>query len=399
MSDLRIDSITFANFRNYGSLSLENLGKLTIFAGYNAVGKTNILEGIQLLTSTSSFRHPQNAQLVRSGCDGGRISLEATDGNRQLEMSLVLEAGKRRYAVNGKAKATADIRGLLPSVMFTPDDLQLAKKSSSAKRTALDDLGVQLTRNYYLVRRDYEKTVRYKNRLLKEEASKALLESINETLLTCGSQLQWFRMMLFNRMIPHVARVYSQLVAGEKNHEEFTASYKPSWDRLSGGQGANSSADEGKDPNLNAATFENKHLEPKLNRDEIRKRMAVELEQWLDEERQRSRCLIGPHNDEITFYLARRDVSTFASQGQQRSVVLAWKLSEVEVTRETMGVHPVLLLDDVLSELDASRREMLVRFVTEDMQTFMTATDLDGFSPELLERARVVNLPLTSGVD
>ena len=175
---LQIESITFTDFRNYERLVLDGLGKLTIFIGDNAVGKTNILEGIQLLTSAASFRHPQIMQLIREGAASSSISCLISDGNRHLETVLSLEPGKRRYRVNGKAKGVVDVRGNLPSVMFTPDDLALAKKSSGVKRDALDDLGMQLTRNYYIVRRDYEKTVRYKNRLLKDEVPRDLIESI-----------------------------------------------------------------------------------------------------------------------------------------------------------------------------------------------------------------------------
>ena len=368
-STLHIESITFADFRNYERLLLDGLGKLTIFIGRNAVGKTNILEGVQLLTSGASFRHPQVSQHIREGAVSARISMESTDGNRMLSTALALEPGKKRFTVNGKAKATADVRGLLPSVMFTPDDLELAKKSSSVKRDAIDDLGAQLTRNYYIVRRDYEKTVRYKNRLLKDEAPRPLIESINETLITCGSQLFCFRAALFDRLIPHVARVYGEIAGGG---EEFSAAYVPSWEKVS-------------------ETFGVGELR---ERNEVRRALDENLQVFFDEERSRRRSLIGPHNDQISFALAGRDVSAFASQGQQRSIVLAWKLAEVELTREVLGVSPVLLLDDVLSELDKSRREMLVRFVTEDMQTFVTATDLAGFSDELVGRARVVELPI-----
>lgn len=369
---MRIDSITFQEFRNYERFKLDDIGELTVLVGRNGIGKTNVLEGIQLLTSASSFRHPQIAQLVREGEKQGRAAIEAGDGSRSLSIELALEAGKRRYFVNGKAKSGADVRGLLPSVIFTPDDLQLAKGSSAVKRTALDDLGMQLTRNYYVVRRDYEKTVRFKNRLLRDEASRALVENINETLVTCGAQLYCLRAALFSRMVPVVSRVYDELSGGA---EVFTAALRPSWERLADGSGVDHLID-------------NEPPSPAVMRDIMR----AELERWHDEERRRGRALVGPHADEITFALGGRDAAAFASQGQQRSIVLAWKMAEVETVRDVLGVTPVLLLDDVLSELDGSRREMLVRFVTEDVQTFVTATDLDGFAVELLDRARVVAL-------
>lgn len=366
---LKIERLDFLNFRNYETFHLEDIGNLTVFIGRNAVGKTNVLEGIQLLTSAHSFRHPQVAQLVRDGCESSRISIKTGDGKRDLDIALFLEKGKKRYTLNGKGKMAADIRGVLPSIAFTPDDLQLVKHSSTVKRTALDNLGMQLTRSYYVVRKDYEKTVRYKNRLLKEEASQVLVDSINETLVTCAAQLFCLRTALFRRMVPAVSAAYERL-SGEQGG--FEATYRPSWNRVA-------RIDEFDLPD---------------SRDEARDVLSSEISRWGEEERRRSRCLIGPHNDEIVFKLDGRDASAFASQGQQRSIVLAWKLAEVETVKGVMGVKPVLLLDDVMSELDETRRSMLVKLVNEDIQTFMTATDLDGFASSLVERAHVVKLPL-----
>ena len=365
---MRVNSLEFHRFRNYEALRLNDMSGLTVFVGHNAVGKTNILEGIQLLTSAYSFRHPRVAQLIRDGDEHARIALHASDGNRALDVALSFEPGKKRYSVNGKSKSAADVRGKLPSILFTPDDLQLVKRSSSVKRTAIDNLGMQLTRNYYIVRNDYEKTIRYKNKLLKEEASDVLIESINETLVTCGAQLFCLRTALFERMMPAVLAAYEQLAGGG---EVFSATYCPSWERMSTGR-----------------------FEYPSSRDEVRDVLARELERWFGEERRRCRCLIGPHNDELLFYLDGRDAALYGSQGQQRSIVLAWKLAEVEMVREIMGIQPLLLLDDVLSELDSGRREMLVKFVTDEIQTFITATDLSGFDESFINKAHVVRLPL-----
>ena len=369
---MRITSIELNGFRNYERFSIEDIGDLTILIGHNAAGKTNILEGLQLLTSASSFRHPLISQLISEGSPRAQLSVKMTDGNRELATELVLEPGKKRYLVNGKAKQAADIRGILPSVMFTPDDLQLAKKSSSVKRDAIDELGAQLNRSYYVVRRDYEKTVRYKNRLFKEEADPLLIDSINESVITCGAQLYCLRRALLDRMLPVVVENYASL---SRDGELFSAAYVPSWDKL-----ANVTA--------TPAQMEGSRYLPS----KIREKLALELERHGHEEYKRRRALVGPHNDQIAFNLAGRDASSFASQGQQRSIVLAWKMAEVSVTQDILGVSPVLLLDDVLSELDESRRKMLVGFVTEDVQTFVTATDLSGFDGGLVERARVIEL-------
>lgn len=381
--NMRITDISVADFRNYERFSLEGLGELTVFVGRNGAGKTNLLEAISLLTSAESFRHPQIVQLIREGAATSRVQMEATDGNRFITTALSLETGKKRYTVNGKVKGVADVRGTLPAVAFTPDDLQLAKKSSSVKRAALDDLGAQLTRNYHVVLGDYEKTLRYKNRLLKDEASSDLIGAINETLVTCGAQLFCYRAALFGRMLPLLQRLYADIAnAGEA----FSATYVPSWDHLAGME----SPPDGEGIIAGSALEMRENGAP--DRDCVRELLLENLEKYAGEEARRRRSLVGPHNDKIAFSLARRDASAFASQGQQRSIVLAWKLAEVEMVRQTLGTNPVLLLDDVLSELDEARRSTLVHFASGGIQTFITATDLAGFNPALLERARVIEL-------
>ena len=376
MTGLRIQNLTLSHFRSYEHYKLPEMGNLVVFIGHNGVGKTNILEGIQLLTACESFRHPQIAQLIREGQETAILTMACGDGNRSLETRLVLEPGKKRYTVNGKAKAISDVKGVLPAVSFIPDDLDLAKKSSSVKRRALDELGSQISKNYYVIYRDYEKTLRYKNRLLKDGASRMYVESTNDTLTLCGTQLFCYRTALFNRMLPLIEEYYGKI---SQSGEVFSATYLPSWERV--GQRRGEAVECG-----TVADWANRE---KLSISEL---MRESLDQMLDEELDRKRSLIGPHNDQITFEVDRRDASQFASQGQQRSIVLAWKLAEVEMVRQTLGTTPVLLLDDVMSELDEQRRSMLVGFMTEDIQTFITATDLSSFDKSLLDRATVVEI-------
>ena len=365
--DLRISALAYSTFRNYESFALENVGALTIFIGRNAIGKTNVLEGVHLLTSASSFRHPQISQLILEGADNAHLTMDATDGNRLVTVGLSLEKGKRRYTVNGKGKQAADVRGLLPSVAFTPDDLEIAKKSSSVKRDAIDDLGAQLSKNYYVIRKDYEKALRYKNRLLKEEAPPTLVQAMNETFLACATQLYCYRIALFNRMVPLVESNYRSI---SNTEDPFTASYVSSWCHLSAAE-----------PTTGV-----------YGKEEVSGFLAESLARYGEEERARRRSLVGPHNDKINFFISGRDTSSFASQGQQRSIVLAWKLAEVEMIRQTVGTNPVLLLDDVMSELDEARRDLLVKHVDGDIQTFVTATDLSPFNDDLLDMADVVEL-------
>lgn len=338
--------------------------------GPNAVGKTNVVEGIQLMTALTSFRHPTIDQLTLDGAPFARIDAEATDGKRQLELGMQIADGKKKHILNGKVKRPADLKGLIPSVTFTPDDLNLAKGSMSVRRAALDTLGSQLSANHYLIRRDYEKVLRYKNRLLKEEAPDTLIESINESLITCGAQLTCYRAALVEKLAPCMSTYYESI---SESREQLEAWFEPSWNVL----------------NSHTHTFST----TSLSRDEAREALSQALIDHAEDERQRRRALVGPHADRLEFTIGGRDAGVFGSQGQQRSLVLSFKLAEATLIQEILHQKPILLLDDVMSELDASRRSALMSFIAGDIQTFITTTNLSYFDDDILQRARIVQLP------
>lgn len=344
---------------------------LTVFSGRNAAGKTNVLEALSLLTSHRSFRGSKTAELAREGCPVASARAQLGDGNRLVDVELVVEEGRKRFRMNGKPRRPSDLSGLLPSVAFTPDDLALAKGGMAQRRDALDALGSQLSANHDQVRKDFEKALIYKNRLLKEEASDAYLDSIDETLAFCGATLTCYRVALFRRLEEQLSLWYGR-IAGD---EVVAGDYRPSW--------------VGETEELDASC---------LSRDQVRERMLSLMADRRGEERARRRAVVGPHADKIFLQVEGHPLERFGSQGQQRSAVLAWKLAEVSIIREMLSVDPVLLLDDVMSELDEARRRALVEYAVGDMQTFITTANLDYFDRALLERARVVTLRRSEGV-
>ena len=380
---LHIESLVFRNFRNYETLVLGGLGEITVLVGQNAIGKTNIIEGVQLLTALTSFRHATRDQLIRHGSESARLEAAVSDGNRALEITLALYDKSRKYQLNGKAKRPGDLKGLVPSVIFTPDDLDLVKGSMTGRRAALDTLGSQVNKNYYALRRDYEKVIRHKNRLLKDEADPALVEAINEMVVTCGAQLVCYRTALFARLVPHIVEKYRQISQGR---EMLSAVYVPSWARPA------ATANAAGSPPAFVAPSPEEHTP--LQRDEARESLARALHERAGEERRRGRAVVGPHADEITFLLDSQDASLFGSQGQQRSIVLAYKLAEAAVIEEVLEQKPVLLLDDVMSELDGTRRAALVEAMERGSQTFITTANLAYFDRDMLNRSNVVSLPL-----
>jgi DNA replication and repair protein RecF len=361
---LTVTRLALHNFRSYAKFEIEPDPKLTILAGPNATGKTNVVEAIQLVTAGDSFRRPQWAELVRWGEPEASILLEAKGEGRALETLLTVgHSGRRVYRVNGKVRRrVSEVAGIIPCVTFTPDDLRMVKDSADRRRAAIDGVGDQLSPAYLTVRLEYERTVRQRNALLKNAAPNTdVLNALTERLIVEGSAFMGHRHRLFDRVSCKMSEVYSTLAQGES----LLATYVPSWKRVGPDSGVSDPAEA----------------------------MRAALSRLEAEERARGLTLIGPHRDEVSFSVNGREARTYASQGQMRTIALAWKLAEVAVITEIAEQAPVLLLDDVMSELDETRRHTLAAFVGEAAQTFMTTTNLGYFEEELVSRAKVVSIP------
>jgi DNA replication and repair protein RecF len=363
---VRMKQLEVTDFRNLEHLQVDLGPALTVFVGPNAAGKTNLIEAVRLLTATVALRRCRWEELVRWGGEGAIATLTADRGSRHLEIRMEITAeGRRTYKVNGQAKrSTAEVAGLLPSVAFTPDDLGMIKGSAEGRRHAVDDLGQQLSSTYGALRRDYARVVRQRNTLLRDQAPADALSVWDSQAAQLGGRLLVHRVRLAERVMAHASEAYATLSAGQ-------------------GLGWR---------------YEDKCGLPKgwapgeLATAEVAEAIRGEMQRRAQEERQRGVGLVGPHRDDLVFEIAGRDARAFASQGQQRSVALAWKLAEVAVVEEVLRRRPVLLLDDVMSELDESRRDALSELVSRRVQTIVTTTNLGYFAPEMLEGATVVEL-------
>lgn len=377
-------TLSVTEYRSFPSFELDLARGVTVLVGHNAVGKTNLVEALQLLTSGRSFRKPSPRELVRAG--GTRCSMKLTlEGEgRVIDMGCVVEDGKRSFMRNGKRCRAAGVRGVVPSVLFCPDDLDLVKRGARLRREALDGFGIQLNESYAQLASTYERTVEQRNSLLKEPfrtrdlllkepfCTRDLLDAWNDSIASTGAALTVHRLALLSRIREHLIDVYSGLSGGEA----ADVSYVPSW-------GASDAI------TLPAAADASSRAD---RIEAVRARIAAALDERAGEELRRGITLVGPHRDEIAFTIDGRDARTFASQGQQRSLVLAWKIAEVEVTREILGRPPLLLLDDVMSELDETRRQSFLGLVGGGVQTVITTTNLGYFDDSALERAKVVKI-------
>lgn len=362
---LRITSLELTDFRSYERLELQPDSRITVLAGPNAAGKTNVVEAIQLLTTGESFRNPLWADLVRWGSTAARAKMTAEGDGRHLEVSLgITEGGRRTFRVNGSIRRKkSEVTGILPSVLFTPDDLRMVKESPDKRRDALDALGRQLSAAYAAILTEYDRALRQRNALLKFEApDPEALEAWTQRLVELGSSLSRHRLRLFERLAPYVSGLYGTLSGGE----QLTVSYHSSV------AGAVSQLPE--------------------RGSEFGELFVRRLEEKAAEEAARRTTAVGPHRDDVLFKVSGRDARAFASQGQQRTAVLAWKLAEVHVVEDVTGGEPVLLLDDVMSELDEDRRRALAAFVRERVQTIVTTTNTGYFEPSFIDEATIVRV-------
>jgi DNA replication and repair protein RecF len=364
------------NFRNHCSFSLTEPQKLIIIIGANATGKTNIVEAIQLVSMLESFRNPLWHEVVTTTKETGDIEAHFSQNGRLLNIRMDINEGKRIYSLNGKAKKRYDLKGLIPAVIFVPDDLTLIKDSPEVRRRLFDDIGQQLSPTYLTIFNDYQKTVRQRNIILKKQREEgqlpssysSVLSAWDENLIQLGALLFVHRIKLYKRLVESAFENYKRLSEGET----LTSRYLPSFNKL----GVDYDDEE-------LVGMDKKIVEDLLKHT----RDVVREEEWA-----RSKTLVGPHKDEIQFLIKGYDARRYGSQGQQRSVALALKLAQLSVVQNISGNQPLLLLDDVMSELDTKRRAALIEAIEGQVQTIITATDLSYFNDKLLKNAQIIEL-------
>lgn len=224
-----IRNINLRNFRNYDELSREFEEGTNKIIGPNATGKTNLIEAIGLMTQISSFKNAQTVELINKNSIDNNCKVEAEifdqDTETKHDLSLTISDNKKTFKLNGKNKSIKDLKGKFPSVIFTPDDLAFVKGSNTMRRSAIDSLGSQISKDYYTVLHDYAKALKQKNSLLRDGASPDLFKSINEVLVKSGAQLVFYRFGLVEKILPVISNYYSE-IAG--NNEKLSIEYYPS---------------------------------------------------------------------------------------------------------------------------------------------------------------------------
>lgn len=342
-------SLRLSGFRNYEEANVTFSPGLNVIYGDNAQGKTNLLEAIYVLATGKSHRTSRDQELVREGASS--LVAQATVARKTGDMSLELTLGhdeRKQVKINGIAeKKIARLVGNLAAVFFAPDDLQLLKGSPSGRRRFLDIELSQISQTYLYHLMSFNRTLTQRNVVLKREpVDSSLLSIYDEQLLAAGAQIVVRRAQAVKRLSAMASQYHAMLAEGK---EHLRLEYQS--------QGA----------------------EPEQTPDvaEVTERLYSQLQQRRREEIRRQMTLVGPHRDDVAFWINGRDARLYGSQGQQRTAVLALKMAELQFMAEEIGEYPVLLLDDVASELDPHRRHYLFSAVREGIQTFVSCTDLE----------------------
>ena len=344
---MRVRRIEARSFRNLEPLDLSLHPKFNVLSGDNAQGKTNFLEAIFLVSGLGTFRGGRNEDLVRFGEEAALVRAEVQGPELTRVMEVRLAPRSRRLRLDGKAvRSAADFLGGLSVTTFCPEDLLLPRGSPGGRRRLLDLAVASVWPAYLNLLRDYQKVLRNRNHVLSDPAGPRgdLLSVYDEQLARLGAPLVAARTRYVKRLAPLVTRSYEEIT---RSGVEATVAYCT-------------------DPVLAAA---GEGVEP------LAEAMRAQLAAGRTEDIARKRTCTGPHKDDLDLLLDGRTTRTFGSQGQVRSLVLSLKLAQITDTRQMLGYDPVLLLDDVSSELDQERTKYLFDFISEvDCQTFLTTT-------------------------
>lgn len=373
---MRVSRLELFDFRNYSQLRLEPGLRLNVLVGPNAQGKSNLLEALYVLATTKSLRAGRDGEMVRFGADAGRIVADvARDraGDVQLELAIGAPGAtniveRKIVKINhGRHARIADLIGNLNAVLFSSVDLDIVRGEPEERRRFLNYEIAQVSPRYVVALAAYKRALEQRNRLLKDvrwgHADTASLEAWSQNIVEHGSKLIERRRAYVDKLSVHAADVHGKLTGGR---ETLVIEYGPSF-ALS---------------------------EAVVTADEVADVFARALAGVRRDEIQRGTTLLGPQRDDLCFRVGADkesaiDVKTFGSQGQQRTVALALRLAERRLIEEMIGEPPVVLLDDVLSDLDESRRAQIFALALGGGQTFLTTTDINALPREAVDNAAV----------
>lgn len=359
-----LKELELKNFRNYENLNLSFSPNINIFYGENAEGKTNILESIYVLAITKSHRVGIDKHLIKDGLQATKIMGKVEQKNELKKLEILINTkGKSAKINNIIIKKISNYISNFNVIMFNPSDLDLIKGNPSYRRKFLNIEIAQIDNKYLFELNEYNLLVKTRNEYIKNKKYEDLdldyLSIINEQISKKGAIIYQKRSLFVQKLNKKAQKIYKTIF----KEGELILEYKTNID-----------IEEFKDLSNIKENFYKK-LSSNIKRDLF---LGMTIN--------------GPHRDDIIFYINKKDVRLHASQGQQRIIIVCLKLAEIEIFKEETGDYPVLLLDDIFSELDENKKNNIIKYIKKDVQTFITTTDLNNIDKKVLNGAKTFNI-------
>ena len=358
---MKINKLNLRNFRNYLDLEIEFNDKLNIIIGNNAQGKTNILEAIYFLSITKSFLSVNEKTLIYRDMEFSSVRGEIVNSNFNKKLSILINGNGKKIEVNQKlVKRNIDYLGNLRVIIFSPDDIRLLKDSPGNRRRFLNIELSQLYEKYVKLLSEFNIILKQRNEYLKiiknGNFNQDYYNILNEKYVDLSVSIYLYRNNFIDMINEYIGDKY-YFISGDK---DLVVKYMS-------------------DIEIS-------------DRDTMKNNMLTKLIDSKNREVIYGNTLIGPHKDNFCFYLNENNLSLYGSQGQLKMSILALKMAEIDVFKRVTGETPVLLLDDIFSELDIEKRNKLIKFLNDDVQTIMTTTDLSEIDDELVRIANIYKI-------
>lgn len=366
-----INRLRLVNFRNYRDVVVSFSPRVNVFVGNNGQGKTNLLEALYLLTQGDSFRYGDNQTLINTSNQQALIQGLITQNDLSYKLTLGLSRSRKSLSLNEKKVSSPDIRKIFAAVIFSPESLSCIKEGADHRRQLVDDLLVTFDRRNARLLSDYRKALKTRNKILKNCCDGLHTRQVTEDLLAA----------LEPQFLSLATQVSSQRIEALRGiHKEFNNAMQYI-------------SESDVDLSVEYVISDQNCLE--YSSEQVENLLKKRMLELRDAELSSGTSLVGPQKHDIIFLYGQNDSRFYCSQGQQRAIILSFKMAQIVYHRKAHGTYPVLMLDDVLSELDSKKRHALITFLHEiNTQIFVTTTDFnlpESFSSELISVLNIKN--------
>jgi DNA replication and repair protein RecF len=359
-----LKELSIINFRNYKNISINLSPKINIIYGNNAQGKTNLLESIYVLGITKSHRSFIDNNLIKSGEKKSKIKGIVKIENLNTTLEVNIENKNKQLKIdNNDIKKVSDYISKMNIIIFYPEDLELIKGSPAIRRRYINLELAQLYPNYLILISEYNKLLKIRNEYLKKMQKNISVDNnyfciLTNYLIEKAVNIYIYRKKFIDQINFNATKIFKNI----SELDNFYIKYKPNID------------------------FD------KYEKDYLKKILDEKIKKAYQNEIKIGSTLFGPHKDDFEFYIDNFNLKNYGSQGQQRVAILSLKLSEIEIFKNERNTEPILLLDDVFSELDDIKKNNLLLHINDNIQTIITTTDLKNIDAEIIKQSKIINI-------